>query len=315
MIMKNKKLKIIAGPCSVDSKNMEEIRRIAHMQVGPNKAVWGIRVVGLKSRTNYEDDKNKMGVDLDYFNEMRKYITDYFSIKFGVEYEFFIEPKTISYFVELLKTTHVMIAFEVIDPIMQLRKYMDGFDGRLFIWNPAVNQLGWPIAIMGEFARKHDWWIGLKNGKWLGEKLELAESDDYQGETSLEKTWKGLATYANHPAKTVYIQRGVDVPEKGNYRNYPIHKTAARVKKSTGTMMFFDPSHTCGPKLRDKIVEETISAMQIKISDDEYLYDGVLIEVGTSKTDTDQHISLDDFRYLIKELAVFRDLDALEIDI
>lgn len=314
--MKNKKLKIIAGPCSLDPKNMDEIRRFGHMKVGPYNAVWGVRMVGLKSRTNYEEDPNKMGIDLKYINEIRRHMNDLFDLKFALEEEFFLEPKSMIYMTEILKTTHLVIAFEVVDPLLQLRKFIERqFDGRIFIWNPAVNQLGWQVAIMGEFARKYDWWIGLKNGKWLGERLELAESDDYQGETSLEKTWKGLATYAAHPKKTVYIQRGVDVPEKGNYRNYPIHKTAARVKKSTGSMMFFDPSHTCGPKLRDKIVDETISAMQMKISEDEYLYDGVLIEVGTSKTDTDQHISLDDFRYLIKELAVFRDLDALEIDI
>jgi hypothetical protein len=58
--------------------------------------------------------------------------------------------------------------------------------------------------------------------------------------------------------------------------------------------------------LRDKIVEGIIEAMKLKINENDYLYDGVLIETGTSKTDTEQHITVDELKYVINELAKFR---------
>lgn len=39
-----------------------------------------------------------------------------------------------------------------------------------------------------------------------------------------------------------------------------------------------------------------------------FLYDGILIEVGNSKSDTHQHISVDELKYLTQELSKFRDL-------
>lgn len=81
-----------------------------------------------------------------------------------------------------------------------------------------------------------------------------------------------------------------------------------RVKKSTGCLLFFDPSHSLGPKMKEKIVPETIKAMKLKINEKEYLYDGILIEVGKSETDSEQHISIDDLKYLIEKIAEFRSL-------
>ena len=50
--------------------------------------------------------------------------------------------------------------------------------------------------------------------------------------------------------------------------------------------------------------------MKMKISDKEYLYDGILVEAGTSVTDTLQHITLKELEYMLDELARFRDLVA-----
>jgi 3-deoxy-D-arabino-heptulosonate 7-phosphate (DAHP) synthase len=36
------------------------------------------------------------------------------------------------------------------------------------------------------------------------------------------------------------------------------------------------------------------------------LYDGILIEAGTSKTDSEQHISIKELKELVKELSKFR---------
>jgi 3-deoxy-D-arabino-heptulosonate 7-phosphate (DAHP) synthase len=127
----------------------------------------------------------------------------------------------------------------------------------------------------------------------------------------MEKTWEGLVSYAKKflsPKRIILIHRGVDVPEKEKYRNAPVHYLAMKVKKHTGCLLFFDPSHSHGPLMRENIVEETIKAMKMKINNDEYLYDGILIEVGRSLTDTEQHISLDEFKYLVKELVKFREL-------
>ena len=53
--------------------------------------------------------------------------------------------------------------------------------------------------------------------------------------------------------------------------------------------------------------------MKIKISENEFLYDGILVEVGTSKTDSEQHISLKDLKEMVKELSKFRMIQKREI--
>jgi hypothetical protein len=60
--------------------------------------------------------------------------------------------------------------------------------------------------------------------------------------------------------------------------------------------------------MRDKIVDYTIEAMKMKISDTEYLYDGILIEVGTAKCDTHQHITVQELVEMTNRLAEFRTL-------
>ncbi len=300
--MINCQLKIIAGPCSVDEDNLKEIWQIADLKVNGYPAVFGTRVVGLKSRTIYHQKGEGMGIDFESFKKnlfstlaesSKKY--SYPSVKIAKE---------------IVKKTHLIVATEVMEPVLQLPFYEKKvFQGRLFIWNPAVNQLGWPILIMGELAKKNNWWIGLKNPKWVGENLKTADLPSFTKMTTMEKTWEGLVTYSSYKEKTVLIHRGVDVAEKGDYRNAPVHQIAKRVKQRTGCQLFFDPSHSYGPKLRGDIVKATIEAMKMMASDKEFLYDGILIEVGTSKTDTEQHISLEELKFLVNQLARFRVLE------
>ena len=108
--------------------------------------------------------------------------------------------------------------------------------------------------------------------------------------------------------KIILIHRGVDVSEKGDHRNIPVHNLAKRVKQKTGATLYFDPSHAYGPKMKEHIVPEVLKAMNLRALDGSYLYDGILIEVGTSKTDTGQHITLDELKKMVLELALFRNL-------
>ena len=86
-----------------------------------------------------------------------------------------------------------------------------------------------------------------------------------------------------------------------------MHESAKQMKEK-GFQVFFDPSHSFGPALRDEIVQGTIDAMKLKTDDGMNIYDGVLIEVGTSITDTEQHITLPELQKMCNQLSEFRDL-------
>jgi len=195
------------------------------------------------------------------------------------------------------------IAAEIMLPNIQLPFYEGRIPrGQFMPWNPSTEQLSWTVRQMAQIASRNNWTVGLKNGKWLG------ESDD-STVTSMERTWLGLATFAAaSKCRVNFIHRGVDIPEKGEYRNALVHEVVRRIaKKMPEAGRYFDPSHSLGPKLRDKIVESTVEAMKMKV-DNEYLYTGILIEAGTSETDTNQHISVDELKTLVTEVAKFRKL-------
>ena len=65
--------------------------------------------------------------------------------------------------------------------------------------------------------------------------------------------------------------------------------------------------------MKEKIVPATLKAIKMKISENEFLYDGILVEVVTSKTDSEQHISLKDLKEMVKELSKFRMIQKREI--
>jgi 3-deoxy-D-arabino-heptulosonate 7-phosphate (DAHP) synthase len=290
-----RELEIIAGPCSVDHKNIEEIREIADMGT-----ISGVRVVGLKSRTDLDPTGKGMGIDFDAYQERKK------KLKQGISATDIVPP-SVKYAADLANNYGVQVATEVMNPHVQVPAYIGRIpENKLLLWQPSVMQLGWPVEDLAEYAEENGWAVGIKNGKALGSTLAEANDPDTT-ETSMEKAWKGLAAYANKGQEIILIHRGVDVPEKGDYRNALVHEAARRVKAATGRPVFHDPSHSLGDKMRPQIVEDTIKTMHMK-DGSEFLYDGILIETGTSQTDTNQHISLDELSYLTKELSTFRDL-------
>lgn len=299
---------IIAGPCSVDEKNVSEIREIAAITVEDKtgkkkKAVAGTRIVGLKSRTELSTEGKGMGMDYQaYANNMVKLLNGQ-----GIN-DFEVMPSALIA-EEIHKETGMIIATEIMNPIIQLPSYIGRIgNGKLLPWNPAVAQLGWHVEQMAAFSRKYGWHIGLKNGKWIGDHLHTSDSEEYTGQTTMEKAWIGLVKYAGElEHDVILIHRGVDVPDKGNYRNAPVHMIARRVKQTTGNTLFFDPSHSYGPKMRDEIPKAIIDALKMKLNEEEYVYDGVLVETGTSSTDTDQHITVAELKDVIKEVSKWRD--------
>jgi 3-deoxy-D-arabino-heptulosonate 7-phosphate (DAHP) synthase len=283
------KLTIIAGPCSVDNNNLHEVYKIAQIKVNGKRAIAGTRVVGLKSRTSLSTDGKNMGIDFSAFmNNLERLIE-------GKPATSFEEPPSVALAKKICSDTGLVIATEIMSPLVQLPSFEDPiFKNKLLAWSPAVSQLGWPAMKMALYAKRNGWQIGIKNGKWRG----------------MEKTWEGIASYVNahvEPHKTIMIQRGIETPEKGKFRSLPVHESARQMKEK-GFQVYFDPSHSYGPLLRDEIVKGTIEAMKLRTKDGKHVYDGVLIEVGTSVTDTNQHITLVELQELVNELSKLRTL-------
>jgi hypothetical protein len=315
--IKNNGLRIIAGPDSLDDYNIDEVYQIAEIKAAGKQAIHGARTVGLKSRTGFDrlnSEKGFMGFDFEVI--MKNF--DIFG-RGGTADD--LQPlPTVQMAEKLYKETGLLCATEIMLSGIQLACIKKSFAKDPFlVWNPAVDQLGWHVRQMAGFAYEHGWIVGLKNGKWLGETFEISENPEFKGKTSIETTWDGLIEYAYavdmkegvHPPEVVLIQRGCDLPFKGEYRNLPIHFAAQRTKlrnADKNVKLFFDPSHSLGPKMRDKIVEMSVEAMKMKIDENHYLYDGILLEVGTAKCDTHQHITVAELQHLVDQLAEFRDL-------
>ena len=301
----NRSVSIIAGPCSVDFDNLTDIFKIAKIKVKnrfgrKQRAIFGTRVVGLKSRTSLSRDGRNMGIDFPIFRK---------NIDLLMKGKSFNELKilpSVRIAKTIIKETGMLIASEIMDPLSQLPIFERILPKeKVMIWNPAVSQLGWPILNMSIFAKRNHWMLGLKNPKWFG--------DESLGQTTMEKTWVGLTHFTGlnepgHEEKLVLIHRGVDIYNKGDYRNLPVHQAAKRAKQASGAKLYFDPSHIHGPKLRDSIVTATVEAMKMKIDDENFLYDGVLIEVGHSKTDTEQHITIAELQDMCCQISKDRDL-------
>jgi len=298
--IKNAEVALIAGPCSISEKNIQEVYKLAEMEVKNRfgevqRGVTGVRIVGVKSRTSYTEKEGTMGIDREVFvNNMRSYARG------GGIKDMKMLP-SIPMSDEFIRKTGVMVATEIVAPLIQVPLCDQVLrDHELLLWTPAVLQIGWNLMEMYECSKSNAWKLGIKNPKWVGK-----ESD---GLTSMEKTWLGIGTYVPKIHDIIYIHRGVDVAESGLYRNLPLHYSAMKVKELSGKKMYFDPSHTFGPKMKDKIVEGTLDAMKMMLNPDEYLYDGILIEAGTSDTDTQQHITHGELQKLMTELSKFRDI-------
>lgn len=302
---------IIAGPCSVQNDNIEDIYQIASIEVrdpGSNEwhlAIYGTRVVGLKSRTAEDTSGNGMGMDYEAFVQNQNILID------GGSHKDFVIMPSMEIARKVAEETGFIIATEIMEPHIQL-PLLERYLGkeRVFPWNPSVDQLGWHLKAIAAYAQRNNWKVGIKNGKWLGDvKLDIVQSEDFDTPTGLEQTWSGLVSYVGGPEQAILIHRGIDVAGKGEYRNVPVHLVAQRTKIATKAKLYFDPSHTFGPKLRSQIVRGTIDAMQLKMPDGSYLYDGILIEAGHSETDSGQHITINELEILCQKLVEIRLLD------
>lgn len=296
----NHNLEIIAGPCSIDANNFQEIFTIADISTKDGHAISGTRVVGLKSRTAFDATGKGMGTDWESLDILMK------------NRNAAIISPSVTMAEEIVRETGMRVATEVMLPHLQLPQFVGRVpEGKLIAWNPSVNQLGWQVLESSRIAAENGWSIGLKNGKALGTSLEEADNTDGTS-TPMETTWEGLASYAQGVDEIIFIHRGVDVPEKEGHRNAPVHQAAQRIKhRNPHAKMFLDPSHIFGPKMRDEIVEQTIRAMHIRDSDG-FLYDGILLEAGSSTTDTKQHITIPELEGLAIDLSQFRRLKGPE---
>ncbi len=292
----NQNLEIIAGPCSIDLNNFQEVFDIANIATKDGPAVFGTRVVGLKSRTAFDPSGKGMGIDWESLDTLMK------------NPQADVVSPSVRMAEEIVRETNMRVATEIMLPGIQLPQFVGRIpEGKLLAWNPSVNQLGWQVLESSRIAAENGWSIGLKNGKALGTTLEEANSTEGKS-TPMETTWEGLASFAQGVSEIVFIHRGVDVPEKGDHRNAPVHEAARRVKqRNPQAKMYFDPSHIFGPKMRDTIVDHTLRAMHIK-NEDGFLYDGILLEAGTSTTDTKQHITIPELQGLVVDLSKFRHL-------
>lgn len=305
--MNNKQydLEIIAGPCSITEENTEQIiNEIAPIKAPDGKkAIYGTRVVGLKSRTALDQNGSGMGIDYDAVM---------LALTLPENERMNSTMPSVELAEKIAKKTGLLISSEIMIPHIQLPFFAqkDILKGNFLPWNPAVEQLGWHLFQMNEFAKKNNWHVGIKHGKFLGkDPLEVANHPDYKGETALEKVTLGLTSYlAGHPQDLIIIHRGVDVPRDHDYRNAIAHEIMKRIKqKAPFAKIYFDPTHTIGPKMKHIIVDETIAAMKLTVGED-FLYDGVIAEAGDSPTDTDEHVTIEELQYLVAELSKFRKL-------
>lgn len=296
-------LEVIAGPCSLDVRHLSELYEMAEMHVsdgrgGTQRGLSAVRWVGAKSRTELTPTGEGMGMDFCALEQ---------AILYGSSNEVLPSVLLAQQFV---RETGMGVAAEIMLPGIQMPFYEGRVPkGQFFPWNPAVNQLGWSVRQMAAIASRNDWTVGLKNGKWLDKPLEHVVQPDNDTITSMEKAWLGLATYAAAAkCKVAFIHRGVDAPEKGDFRNALVHEVVRRLaRKFPNAGRYFDPSHSLGEKLKDDIVRTTIEAMKMTIGN-KFLYTGILIEAGTSETDTRQHISLIELQQLLNEISKFRRL-------
>jgi 3-deoxy-D-arabino-heptulosonate 7-phosphate (DAHP) synthase len=307
--IKNPEVTIIAGPCSINEDNFYELFQLASMEVRNSqgnlqRAVSGVRVVGLKSRTYYKPEDKDLGIDYPFYLHNLSIYQEGGSIK-----DLIMMPG-IEMAKRVANETGLLVATEIVSPLIQVPLYERLLkDNDMLLWNPAVSQIGWHFLEMAQFISNTNWKLGLKNPKWQGkQKYDAVTATEL---SSMEKAWLGLSSYAaGFMDRIIFIHRGVNVAESGMYRNLPLHDSAKKIKKITGAKMYFDPSHSFGAKLRDKIVDGTIEAMKMMFSQDEYLYDGILIEAGSSRTDSGQHITHTELQGLVNSLTKFRDIAA-----
>jgi hypothetical protein len=298
---------VTAGPCSINELSERELIELASLEVEGKKVISNFRAVGLKSRTENDSTGKGMGMDYEVVRHNMQVLA-----RSGSTAGFDMLP-SMELAAKIIAQTNMIAASEIMVASVQLPMALQALPKGMFRpWNPSVDQLGWHEMEMAAYAEQGNWDIMLKNGKWLGESLE--DLRDLDKLTGVEKSWHGLATYAGDVSGHVmFINRGIDIPQKGDYRNLPVHEMAMKAKLFTGKKVLYDPSHTNGPKRRDQIVDDMIFVAGLKMPDtEEFVYDGVMVECLTSETDTLQHITLPELHYALNRISEIRDLATRE---
>lgn len=176
-------LNIIAGPCSVDKNNIDEVEEILSIEINGKKAIAGTRVVGLKSRTSFDSTGDGMGMDFEIYKHNLDILINGGNINDMENLPSIIMAKKIQ------EKHNCIIATEVMNPMIQMPLLDRLLNGAVMPWNPAVNSLGWNQQIISKFCEKHDnWLLGIKNPKNLGISVENSEKNDF-----FSSNGKGLA--------------------------------------------------------------------------------------------------------------------------
>lgn len=306
-------LQVIAGHCSFSNEpgQLGELHTIANIHVptisgSHQRGVHSVRFVTLKSCTN----ANNPGIGIDapavsyiIAHPDQKETIDLPGIKMAAQFA---------------KEEGVGIGAEIMIPHIQMPQYEGRLAGiaSLFPWIPSSVILGWVAQEMDFWCQRTGWTLGIKNPKWLGSTLAEAEDPSSDIMTSMQRSWEGMETFTSAETDTVFINRGVDVPEKGTHRNAVTHDIARRIKRNKPhRRMGIDLNHACGLNHRDEIAPLLVQALLMTVDGTPLrrggipLYDVLLAEVGTTSiTDSGQHMTIPEFSDVLTEVAKHRPL-------
>lgn len=326
--MKNHQLTIIAGPDGVDVNNCnaETLIKIAQLP-----EVDMVRCVGAKSRTAI-NSQTFCGIDYDLIKHNQNIIADGGSSANFVLTNIDGTPTSLDMAKETYLQTGKGFATELSGGIIQLliiqeyiKRNPELIDMPVMIWNPAVDQLANNMDATARIVARNGWSLGIKNSHALGEMYSKAESSSYTGESSLEKRIKGMVEIAlhNNVKDIIVLMRGVDIGEKTeqNMRNVETPYTAMRLGKyfenTPEVRLGIDHNHSMGGMQREGLLSKLKESAIIKINENKYLYDVLLVESvlspeSTSLCDGDQPLYYDELVELCNFIKENRN-DAIHI--
>ena len=121
-------VKIIAGPCSINKNNVKEMYEIASINKPNHKVIEGLRVVGLKLRTELKHSAEYMGIDFDVDLKLC------YDLINGV---YSLAPNTTYLSAEIAKDViakqgELKIASEIVDPFSQIPIYAQNLCNKFF---------------------------------------------------------------------------------------------------------------------------------------------------------------------------------------
>jgi len=325
---------IITGPCQTsDRHGVDYLKSLSTMRVtNPGGiqvcAIAGERLCTIKSRTDLnpaDAARSGMGVDFPIWEAFSKQVINMIRNNGALLQKPVMQGAL--WAKEIQDSTGGMpIAFEAMDWMHAMLMMDHILPGTAIPWSPSVKTSGHEMETLSEVVGEHGSVLGIKGPKFYPELLPRRIED---GPTSMENTWTGLGMYALGatciPKTIMLIERGRDVPNKGDWRNMPDHNSARMAKQMLQkkiedaglagevlVTMAYDPSHTNGPKRVSCIVEDAIdAARQMDITGKEPLYNMLLIESKDKAappplSDAGQHITGEQVQDIADGIAQFR---------